>query len=131
MVPNRNQTCLPSGSTVVPQASERAGHLQPFLMSHEHTGFIDVNLGLPIGVSGDSYRSTKVAIGPPATLVAFTDGLVERRYENLDTGLKRLEEALTSSSDSPLDELLSQVVDELGGHTSEDDIAILGLRGRL
>jgi serine phosphatase RsbU (regulator of sigma subunit) len=65
---------------------------------------------------------------PPATLVAFTDGLVERRYEILDTGLKRLEKALTSNNDYPLEDLLSHVLDDLDGHTSEDDIAILGLR---
>jgi hypothetical protein len=60
-------------------------------------------------------------------LVAFTDGLVERRDENLDQSLARLREAAVGR-DIALPELLSKLVGELQSGPSTDDIAILGLR---
>jgi hypothetical protein len=62
-----------------------------------------------------------------ATLLAFTDGLVERRGETLDVGLQRLR-AATSGELCPLDSLLTKVVSNVMTGTSQDDTAILGLR---
>jgi Stage II sporulation protein E (SpoIIE) len=62
-----------------------------------------------------------------ATLLAFTDGLVERRGETLDVGLQRVRLA-SSGDDGPLDNLLTKVVDDVMTDASRDDTAILGLR---
>jgi serine phosphatase RsbU (regulator of sigma subunit) len=62
------------------------------------------------------------------TLIAYTDGLVERRGETLDAGLKRLQEAATAQCGSSLDDLLSSLVSELTGDSPTDDIALIGLR---
>ena len=105
-----------------------AGHPAPLLMSKGHAHFIDTIPGPPIGVSDHSYTSVTVSITPPATLIAFTDGLIERRNEVLDMGFKRLEHVALANSDCPLDALIDQVVEDLNGRESEDDIAILGLR---
>jgi serine phosphatase RsbU (regulator of sigma subunit) len=43
-------------------------------------------------VSGGTYKSVTVSLPPASTLIAFTDGLVEDRGENLDVGLQRLQE---------------------------------------
>jgi len=75
-----------------------------------------------------AYPTTTVVLPPEGTLVAFTDGLVERKGEVIDIGLAQLRQAATSGDDKPLTELLSDVVAQLTPQGSDDDIAILGLR---
>ena len=77
--------------------------------------------------SGVRYTSTGVDAPPAATLLAFTDGLVERRGETIDTGLERLERAAVGQ-DGDLDELLDRLVTDLRTDGGDDDTAIAGLR---
>jgi serine phosphatase RsbU (regulator of sigma subunit) len=105
-----------------------AGHLPPLLVSDGSGEFIRTEVGMPVGVSADAtYASTAVAAPPASTLLAFTDGLVERRGESIDAGLARLERAATSQH-SGLDELLDRLVEDLRSGTDDDDTAIAGLR---
>jgi len=105
-----------------------AGHLPPLLLSNGDSRYLEAEIGLPIGVQeGTVYRSTTVTVPPEATVVAFTDGLVETRGENLDRGLERLR-AAASSHDVGLPELLGRLVSEMGDGHSQDDIAIVGVR---
>jgi serine phosphatase RsbU (regulator of sigma subunit) len=105
-----------------------AGHLPPLLISGGDAQYVQSVVGLPIGVeTRTSYSSTTVTTTGPATLLAFTDGLVERRGESLDAGLARLRDA-ASSHDSALPELLRELVADLHHEPSEDDTAIVGLR---
>ncbi|MGA2528887.1 MAG: PP2C family protein-serine/threonine phosphatase [Acidimicrobiales bacterium] len=104
-----------------------AGHFNPLVIDGEQSSFIDTVVGVPLGVSGGSYESVTVELAPGATLLAFTDGLVEHRGESLDVGLKRLEE-VTRGADCPLDQLLTNVIADLTDSGSEDDVAMLGLR---
>ena len=60
-------------------------------------------------------------------LLAYTDGLVERRGEMLDVGLKRLQVAASRDSSS-VDNMLSSIVTELSENTLTDDIALIGLK---
>ena len=105
-----------------------AGHLPPLLISGGSAEYVQSEVGLPIGVETDAtYTSTTVTATGPATLVAFTDGLVERRGESLDAGLARLRDAARSPH-SGLPELLSELVTDLQHEPSDDDTAIVGLR---
>jgi serine phosphatase RsbU (regulator of sigma subunit) len=105
-----------------------AGHLPPLLISGGDARYIESAVGLPIGVETHaSYSSTTVTATGPATLLAFTDGLVERRGENLDAGLERLREAARADA-SELPELLRGLVTDLHHEPSTDDTAIVGLR---
>ncbi|MGA2925543.1 MAG: PP2C family protein-serine/threonine phosphatase [Solirubrobacteraceae bacterium] len=105
-----------------------AGHLPPLLISDGAGRFVRSEIGLPIGVeAGASYKTTTVPAPRAATFVAFTDGLVEHRGEDLDQGLARLRNAATSNHEA-LPELLSRLVRELPYSRSQDDIAIVGLR---
>jgi serine phosphatase RsbU (regulator of sigma subunit) len=64
-----------------------------------------------------------------ATLVLYTDGLVERRREDIDTGLNRLAEALARHRDDDPESLADSVLLELlppGGAT--DDTALVVVR---
>jgi serine phosphatase RsbU (regulator of sigma subunit) len=105
-----------------------AGHLPPLVLSNGDSHYAKTEVGLPIGVQkGTVYRATTVTVPPAATVVAFTDGLVERRGENLDQGLDRLRAAATSH-DVGLAELLGALVNEMADGASQDDIAIVGVR---
>jgi hypothetical protein len=63
---------------------------------------------------------------PGATLVAFTDGLVERRGASLDAGLAVLKNAAVQRASGP-DELIELLVDASDVVDHEDDIAILAV----
>jgi serine phosphatase RsbU (regulator of sigma subunit) len=105
-----------------------AGHLPPLLMSDGRGEFVKTEVGLPIGVDRyAAYTSSTVTVPPGATLLAFTDGLVERRGESIDVGLGRLREHATSNH-ATLDELLTRVVSNLRQDGADDDTAIAGIR---
>jgi serine phosphatase RsbU (regulator of sigma subunit) len=105
-----------------------AGHLPPLLLSNGSGTFVQSEVGVPIGVrAGASYTSTSVETPKAATLLAFTDGLVERRGESIDTGLARLQRAATGNH-LALDELVSRVVDDMRQDGGDDDTAIAALR---
>jgi anti-sigma regulatory factor (Ser/Thr protein kinase) len=66
---------------------------------------------------------------PDATLIVYSDGLVERRGEHLDTGLRRLESAAALLADLPVDEVCDRLVADLGLASSrQDDVAVLVVR---
>jgi len=66
-------------------------------------------------------------IAPGSTLVGFTDGLVERRGEDLDDGLERLRAAVEAAPvEATADQLCEHLVARLAG--SEDDAAVLVVR---
>jgi serine phosphatase RsbU (regulator of sigma subunit) len=105
-----------------------AGHLPPLLISDGDGQYVHSKIGLPIGIqAGASYESTTIAAPPAATFLAYTDGLIERRGEDLDQGFARLLDAAIRP-DGELAQLLSRLVTEIPYGPSEDDIAIVGLR---
>jgi serine phosphatase RsbU (regulator of sigma subunit) len=105
-----------------------AGHLPPLLISNGTGTFVQSEVGVPIGVrSGARYTSTSIDAPPSATLLAFTDGLVERRGESIDAGLARLQRA-ASANHVALDDLLGRLIDDLRSDGGDDDTAIAALR---
>jgi hypothetical protein len=63
-----------------------------------------------------------------ATVLLYTDGLVERREDaSIDDGLERLLAAAGELAGAPLSELCDRLLDLLGT-TGNDDIALLALR---
>lgn len=118
--------CLDIGRREITVTS--AGHLPPLLISNGSGEYVQADVGLPVGVrAGVSYTPTTVSVPPGATLLAFTDGLVELRGESIDEGLARLREA-ASNDGSELSDMLSRLLSELRPEPAEDDIAILGVR---
>ncbi|MCW2813403.1 MAG: putative light sensor protein, partial [Nocardioides sp.] len=82
----------------------------------------DVLLGLQEG--GRTQHEVRLPRG--ATVIAYTDGLVERRGETLDEGLHRLLDAVASG---PVDaeQLCDHVLAAMGRGTRDDDIALLAV----
>ncbi len=105
-----------------------AGHLPPLLIADGDGEYLCSEIGLPIGAqTGAAYKSTTIPAPASATLLAFTDGLVERRGEDLDRGLARLRETATGNH-LELPQLLVKLVTELRRAPADDDTAIVGLR---
>jgi serine phosphatase RsbU (regulator of sigma subunit) len=104
-----------------------AGHLPPLMISADGSEFVATEVGLPVGVDRDaSYSSTTVTAPEGGTLLAFTDGLVERRGESIEVGLERLR-LQVSPNHGALDQMLTDVLRELRREPS-DDTAIAGIR---
>jgi serine phosphatase RsbU (regulator of sigma subunit) len=107
-----------------------AGHLPPLIASRQRTEFVAVPTGPPIGVrKSGRYEATTVPVPPGATVLAYTDGLVERRGETLDTGLGRLIE-VASSTGLGGEALVEEIMKTLVSGGADDDTAILGLQWR-
>jgi hypothetical protein len=103
----------------------RAGHPDLLVVDDDGAHYLDAPLGPPVGVDDDwSYRAVTRALPDDATLLAYTDGLVERRREHLDVGLERLRVA--ALADLQLPELVAHLVDSLVVD-GDDDVAVLGL----
>ena len=105
-----------------------AGH--PPIVSIAPSGsaaFVDTAGGPPLGLGLDAtWPVTTISLAPGDLLFFYTDGLVERRGEDLDEGLERLRRAVTA--DRP-EIVCHRVMSALvGDGEPQDDIAILAVR---
>jgi serine phosphatase RsbU (regulator of sigma subunit) len=104
-----------------------AGHLPPLLLDGEGGDYVQISAEPPIGFPHDSvFREATVTVPPGATLVAFTDGLVERRGEVLDEGLARLREM--ASAEQRDDDLLARLARDLTSDDHRDDTALVSIQ---
>ena len=102
-----------------------AGHIAPLLINGDQGEYVKFDVNVPIGVMRDAdFRETTVSVPPNSTLVAFTDGLVERRTEILDTGLARLRDTATGRRLAP-DDLVETLTRDLASKDHNDDTAIV------
>ncbi|MEJ2853199.1 MULTISPECIES: PP2C family protein-serine/threonine phosphatase [unclassified Saccharothrix] len=106
-----------------------AGHLPPVLaVPGAEPRFVDAEVDPPIGyhlaVTG---RHTATLDLPTGALVAlYTDGLVERRHEDLDERLDLLRRSVTPATPELA---CARIMDTLvGDHPPDDDIALLAIR---
>lgn len=107
-----------------------AGHPPPVVVGPAGDArLIPVTAGPPVGVRrGVVPPETEVVLEPGATLVAFTDGLFERRGEVIDVGLERVRATLQGTGPVPAEDLVAQLTDELRDPRASDDTAVLALR---
>ena len=106
-----------------------AGHFAPLLVSGGTASFVKTDVGLPLGVEECDYRSTLLQLRPGDTFVAFTDGLVERRDESIDTGLARLADTASRLPEgSGVEETLDALISGTCSDRADDDMTVLALR---
>ncbi|MEU9289230.1 GAF domain-containing SpoIIE family protein phosphatase [Streptomyces sp. NPDC048275] len=128
----RPATCLlvqvdPARGTA---AIASAGHLPPVVFAGDGTGeLLRVPVGPPLGTGVGGYEPATRTLSPQDTLVMFTDGLVERRGEDIDASLARLAE-LRLHPGTGVDEILDEVLERLDARHAEDDVAVLAARIR-
>jgi serine phosphatase RsbU (regulator of sigma subunit) len=104
-----------------------AGHLPPLLITAGQAEFVKIEPGEPLGVSGPAPVPSSISFASGSTLVAFTDGLVERRGETIDVSLERLAAAAAQSPSHP-EQLIEHLLTALVGTDHEDDIAMIAVR---
>ncbi|MET8635387.1 SpoIIE family protein phosphatase [Streptomyces sp. NPDC004096] len=113
-----------------------AGHPPPVLL---HLGgraeVLRVPAGAPIGVGGVDFEAVELDAPAGATLLLYTDGLVESRLRDVWTGIEQLREKLAATAQltgadhpPPLEALCDEVLDMLGPGDRDDDIALLAAR---
>ncbi|MER6784578.1 SpoIIE family protein phosphatase [Streptomyces sp. NPDC000658] len=113
-------------------AYSSAGHPPPALVHADgRVEFLDRATDPPLDALPDPVPRTEAstAYDEGATLVLYTDGLVERRREDIDTGLNRLADALARHRAADPETLADAVLWELlpaGGAT--DDTALVVVR---
>ncbi len=105
-----------------------AGHLPPLLIHEGRSEYLLSEVGLPIGVdTNSSYVSSRFTVPPGASLLGFTDGLVERHEESLDDGLERLRSAAAEAGDD-LPQMMAQILERVRLPESVDDTAMVGVQ---
>lgn len=65
---------------------------------------------------------------PGATLVIYTDGLVERRDDDIEHGLERLQTVAEAAADADLETFCDRLLDGMDAEHRSDDVALLVVR---
>jgi serine phosphatase RsbU (regulator of sigma subunit) len=105
-----------------------AGHPLPLLVGDATASFVDIPIGPPLGAGSSGYGSSVFTMPVGSTLVAFTDGLVERRGEEIDVGMQRLARTAPPLAERPLATFVRDVLASMRHDANVDDIAVLALR---
>nr|WP_240969357.1 SpoIIE family protein phosphatase [Streptomyces sp. HNM0575] len=83
--------------------------------------------GPPLGTGGWVHTSCSLPLPPGGSAVLYTDGLVERRDADIDTGVTTLERAFAGATGSP-DIVCDRLLRSLGITAEhDDDVAVLVL----
>jgi serine phosphatase RsbU (regulator of sigma subunit)/anti-sigma regulatory factor (Ser/Thr protein kinase) len=108
-----------------------AGHPPPLLIAPDGTAqFLQVEGDPAMGVSAMTrFRSHECPMPAGATLLLYTDGVVEVRGESIDEGLERLRRLAERHAGDRVEALCDTVIRELvaAGRPS-DDVALLAVR---
>ena len=106
-----------------------AGHPPPFVLRRDRQVHrLPFTEGPPLGMQADERALQTVPFDVGDSLLLFTDGLIERRDEDIDTGLERLARAVPLMADASLPTGVNLVVEAVRDDTYDDDMAALGLR---
>lgn len=107
-----------------------AGHIPPLLITPDGaTRYLTTDShGIPVGVDPSVPRPDHEHPLPAgSTLLLFTDGLVERRNQDIDVGLRALADHAARLATAPLDVLCDELIIACG-QPFDDDVAVLALR---
>ena len=105
-----------------------AGHPPPLLVTSGGARFLAGRPELVLGVQpGRPRTDAEVLVPPGATIVLYTDGLVERRDQALDDGMDRLRALAADLCALPPEALCDALLERLAA-AAEDDVALLAVR---
>ncbi len=107
-----------------------AGHPPALAISENATTYLADGMAPPVGVTADDqFPEAVYDLDAGATLLLYTDGLVERRGESIQVGLDRLSLLAvangTEDLDALCDRLLSTLIDQ---NQIADDVALVAMR---
>lgn len=106
-----------------------AGHPPPLVIHpNADVDVLDGHSGGALGFVLDTPRGDgRITLEDGATLLLYTDGLIERRGEDLDECLARLVRRATAMAGRPLGQLCDDLLADAPG---DDDTALIALRSR-
>ncbi|MGW4516190.1 SpoIIE family protein phosphatase [Streptomyces sp. NPDC004393] len=107
-----------------------AGHPPPLLVTREGLAqYLTEGHGILLGVTPDQVRpDATVQLPPEATLLLYTDGLIESPGHTLDEGLNRLRRHAASLAHRSLESFTDQLLARARPPDNEDDVALLAVR---
>ena len=107
-----------------------AGHPPPLVLSaNGQTAYIDVPGSVPLGaVRHPRYEEVEARLEPGASLIVYTDGVVERPDRALDEGLELLRRAVSSADHEPSHVCDAIIQTMLPDGATRDDAALLVAR---
>jgi serine phosphatase RsbU (regulator of sigma subunit) len=106
-----------------------AGHLPPILVDASGSRTLPTPVGTPFGVGEVPRETSRITLSPDDTLVVVTDGLVERRGEDIDQGIERLLSATSSGDSLPATALVQRLLQSgIRSSLQDDDVTVLALR---
>jgi GAF domain-containing protein len=109
-----------------------AGHPPPLLLSSDGTAeYVESARGTILGVGRTERRRTVIPLVPGDTLLLYTDGLLERRGEDLQVSKDRLRATVEAQSADGAGLELDRLSAELRDPDRDDDVAILSARRTL
>jgi hypothetical protein len=109
-----------------------AGHPPPLLVAGGHASYLNDGRSAPLGFGDVARPEAQLTALPGAMLILYSDGLIERRKENIDCGLDRLAALAAGLTGTDAqhwsDSLLTGMTD---GQIISDDVVVacLHLRG--
>lgn len=120
---------LDSDSDVVQVAN--AGHLSPLLVDSSGARMTSTAVGLPFGAGPDDRVAEAITVADGSSIVVVTDGLVERRGEDIDIGISRVVRAVNDLGDTDSATVLGRIRSSvLGEQAIDDDVTVLVLHRR-
>jgi serine/threonine-protein kinase RsbW len=106
-----------------------AGHPPPLLLDGDEAEFLMDARSAPLCVPGAARVTARRTISPGATVVLYTDGLVERRTRPLDEGMRMLAAVAREAPAGDLGALRERILQRLVDPSEQrDDIALLAAR---
>lgn len=109
-----------------------AGHLPPVLRTPGQAACLLNGVHHPpIGTTTEAREQDSVPFPSGSLLVLYTDGLIERRSEDIDVGLERLRAIVDGLAPTcSAQEVRDTIMSELQVVEREDDVAIVVVRNR-
>ncbi|MFI6739602.1 PP2C family protein-serine/threonine phosphatase [Nonomuraea sp. NPDC050451] len=132
-----NQAVTVTGTTIVGHfdpkertyAWTNAGHPAPVLVRSGRAALVEGTSGTMLGAfDATEYGLTTTQLDPGDVLLLYTDGIVERRGQDLDAGMEALVQAAHLCAGDDPEELISCLLKRLGGENAEDDICLLAAK---
>ncbi|MEV6012345.1 PP2C family protein-serine/threonine phosphatase [Streptomyces sp. NPDC051976] len=106
----------------------RAGHIPPAVVTSEgKASFPELPAGPPLGLGTLPFESGEFELDEGSLLALFTDGLVESRSRDVESGLNQLAEVLSHPKFS-LEEVCDTVLSEMHCEPQVDDLALIVAR---
>ncbi len=105
-----------------------AGHPPPLLAGAHGCHPMEVPPDVPLGVGGIAFTDHAFKVAPGDTVVLYTDGVVERRDQSVDKGVRALCDALEAIGPSPTPAALCRATLRASSGPLDDDRAVLAMR---